>query len=101
VRRKLIVPHLEGATSVSAEVLAPLAVLACWRLGNGSLLRIYCNLSERKVNLPASPSKNQVIIFSTDHKADEALRAGALMPFTTVATAESRAGAPPQSGAET
>ncbi|MEJ0019843.1 MAG: malto-oligosyltrehalose trehalohydrolase [Acetobacteraceae bacterium] len=44
LRASLIVPRLEGAGSLAAEVLGPKAVLARWRLGDGAVLTLASNL---------------------------------------------------------
>lgn len=49
LRRDEIVPRLDGAQSLGAQVLADKAVSAKWRMGDGSVLRIDLNLSESAV----------------------------------------------------
>lgn len=49
IRKTRIAPHLDGARSIGSEVLGPKAVVARWRLGNGSVLTIGCNLGENDV----------------------------------------------------
>jgi maltooligosyltrehalose trehalohydrolase len=44
LRRDVIVPHLSGARALGAEVIGPSAVLARWRLGDGSILALAANL---------------------------------------------------------
>ncbi|MEO8558171.1 MAG: malto-oligosyltrehalose trehalohydrolase [Rhodospirillales bacterium] len=55
IRRDKIVPHLPGASSIAAEALNDRAVLARWRLGNGTILTIAVNLGDSAVGaeLPA------------------------------------------------
>jgi len=89
-RRQFITPHLEGAQSVGATVLGPNCAAACWRLGNGSLLRIYCNLSGQAVDLPEEVSKSEIILFSSGAHADETLRTARLAPYSTIATVEAK-----------
>ncbi len=57
IRHSRIVPHLKGAKSDGAEAIGPKAVLARWRLADGSTLTIACNLGAEAVtaNLPAAP----------------------------------------------
>ncbi|MGD9880706.1 MAG: malto-oligosyltrehalose trehalohydrolase [Reyranella sp.] len=45
LRRSAIVPRLEGARAIDAQVIGPGAVEGRWRLGDGSLLTIAANLS--------------------------------------------------------
>lgn len=91
VRRQFITPGLAGARSVSADVLGRYAVKVCWRLGNGSLLRLYCNLSDQAAALPDSPSRNEVILYVSGQSADNALRQGQILPGSTIATLEMQA----------
>ncbi|KAF1030545.1 MAG: Malto-oligosyltrehalose trehalohydrolase [Pseudomonas sp.] len=44
LRHQHIVPHLPGSMALGAQVLAPGALTARWRLGNGSRLQIDLNL---------------------------------------------------------
>ena len=55
LRRERIVPHLDGARALGAEVLGGKAVLARWRLG-GEDLTLALNLGEADVALPGSPA---------------------------------------------
>ena len=43
LRRDVIVPHLSGARALGAEPIGPSAVLARWRLGDGSILTLAAN----------------------------------------------------------
>ena len=49
LRRDEIVPRLEGAQALGAQVLAPKALTARWRMGDGHVLRIDLNLSNSNV----------------------------------------------------
>jgi maltooligosyltrehalose trehalohydrolase len=88
VRRHFITPGLSGARSVSAEVLGQYSVKACWRLGNGSLLRLYCNLSSQAAIVPSPPSRNEIILYVSGPAADDALRQGRLPATSAIATLE-------------
>jgi maltooligosyltrehalose trehalohydrolase len=46
LRMKELVPRLPGTTSLGAQAIGPKAVLARWRLGDGSVLTIVTNLGE-------------------------------------------------------
>lgn len=57
IRHRLIVPRLEGAQALSAQVLAHAAVVACWRMGDASELHIAINLGP--TSAPYSPAATQ------------------------------------------
>lgn len=44
LRRREIMPRLDGAHSLGANAVGPAAVVARWRLGDGAVLTIACNL---------------------------------------------------------
>ncbi len=94
VRKQFLTPHLRGARSVGVRELGRLAVLAAWRLDNGSVLRLYCNLSQEEVLTPSDVSTNEVILFSSAKQADAAMRKGRLPAESTIATIESLASMP-------
>ena len=50
LRMKELVPRLPGTKSIGAEVIGPKAVLARWRLGDGSRLTIVTNLGTDAVS---------------------------------------------------
>jgi malto-oligosyltrehalose trehalohydrolase len=58
LRRANIVPHLDGTMALDANALTEHAVLARWKLGNGRILTIACNLGEEKVEaaFPSTPA---------------------------------------------
>lgn len=49
LRQAEIVPRLSGARAIGAEALGEKAVLARWRLGDGTVLHIACNLGDAAV----------------------------------------------------
>ncbi|MGY2397882.1 malto-oligosyltrehalose trehalohydrolase [Pseudomonas sp. SDO5271_S396] len=53
LRHRHILPHLPGCVALGAQVLAPGAVSARWRLGDGSLLQIDLNLGATALEHPA------------------------------------------------
>ncbi len=55
VRRKQIVPRLDGARSLGAEAIGDKAVLARWRMGDGAGLTLALNLGDAEVSLPSRP----------------------------------------------
>ncbi len=62
VRMKEIVPRLIGTKSIGAEPIGPKAVLARWRLGDGSKLTIITNLGTDKVAFQAPAGQ---LLFAT------------------------------------
>lgn len=51
LRQLWVSPHLDSVYNVSSDAVGPQAVVARWRLGNGKLLSIYCNLATSTVDL--------------------------------------------------
>ncbi|MGB3290600.1 MAG: malto-oligosyltrehalose trehalohydrolase [Burkholderiaceae bacterium] len=89
-RREFVSPWLRGAKNLFAEAAGPLAVRAGWRLGNGSVLRIYCNLSPVDVVLKAGMLEDERIFACAGGRAETALREGGMAAWSTVATLEPR-----------
>lgn len=94
VRKQFLKPHLEGVRSIGVRELGKFAVVAAWRLGNGSVLRLYCNLSREDAPTPDDVSANEVIVFASAKQSDAALRKGRLPAESTVATIESMSSMP-------
>jgi maltooligosyltrehalose trehalohydrolase len=67
----VIEPRLAGARSLSADVIAPAAVVACWRMGDGALLTIAINLGQAAV--PFSRPAGQMIFASAGVQTDDLL----------------------------
>jgi maltooligosyltrehalose trehalohydrolase len=82
LRATEIVPRLPGSRSAGASAVGPAAVVARWRLGDGALLTLACNLGEREAPL-AGQAFGQLLFQSAD-VAKHAL-AGVLAPYATVA----------------
>ena len=53
VRRGAIMPRLKGAQSAGAEAIGEAAVVARWRMGDGTTLTIALNLGDEAVSFPA------------------------------------------------
>ncbi|WP_043307235.1 malto-oligosyltrehalose trehalohydrolase [Pseudomonas sp. ML96] len=53
LRQIHVAPGLPGARSIGVEVLAPGALIASWRLGNGQVLRIDLNLGDSAIETGA------------------------------------------------
>jgi maltooligosyltrehalose trehalohydrolase len=66
LRMQELVPRLRGTTSTGAEVLGPKAVLARWRLGDGSRLTIVTNLGSDPVRFPTPAGRLLVATAETD-----------------------------------
>ncbi|MES2674285.1 MAG: malto-oligosyltrehalose trehalohydrolase [Pseudomonadota bacterium] len=63
LRRTELIPRLPGTHSRGVIILADRAISAAWQMGDGSMLRIYLNLSTAKVS--ARPSWDQKrVLFS-------------------------------------
>lgn len=56
IRQRVLFPRLPGCRALGAEVLGDGAVTACWRLGDGSRLRIELNLGTQAVDAPSETS---------------------------------------------
>ncbi|MDR6787480.1 maltooligosyltrehalose trehalohydrolase [Sphingomonas sp. BE138] len=52
LRHERIVPHLAGATAVGAQALGEAAVVARWRLGDGTTLGVAIDLGDEPAALP-------------------------------------------------
>jgi len=83
LRHERIAPALDGARALSARAIGEKAVIARWRLGDGSDLTIAVNLAEQPVAC-AAPSES--LLFESRESAYNALNDGVLLPLTTVAT---------------
>ncbi|MCD7098045.1 malto-oligosyltrehalose trehalohydrolase [Stenotrophomonas sp. MMGLT7] len=57
MRREVLVPTLERARSCGAQVLAPAAVVATWRLDDGRRWQLAVNFGAAPVALPAFPGR--------------------------------------------
>jgi maltooligosyltrehalose trehalohydrolase len=82
LRHARIVPHLPGAMALGARAVGDAAVLARWRLGDGTTLTIGCNLG------PDSASGVQMdgeVLFESRAGAAGSLAAGVLPGRCTVA----------------
>ncbi|UCP11000.1 malto-oligosyltrehalose trehalohydrolase [Pseudomonas sp. MM213] len=79
IRHEQIIARLPGAHPLGAEVLAPGAVSARWQLGDGSLLRIDLNLSDKPV--VHSPQAGTSLLFEHPPKSADLLNQGTLAPY--------------------
>ncbi|KAA0890742.1 malto-oligosyltrehalose trehalohydrolase [Pusillimonas sp. ANT_WB101] len=83
VRHAFIIPYLDGACSLSARVLGPMAVQASWQLNNGTVLSVYCNLSNADVAIAAA-SLDEIVVFEGPRQCDTRNRT--LRACSTLAT---------------
>jgi maltooligosyltrehalose trehalohydrolase len=82
LRRTEIVPRLRGARAVDASALGPAAVLAQWRMGDGSLLTIGTNLGSMLVDMPMQHGR---ILFATSAVLEKNESSGGLDSYSTIA----------------
>ncbi|MBV8520792.1 MAG: malto-oligosyltrehalose trehalohydrolase, partial [Acetobacteraceae bacterium] len=75
LRHRYIVPRIPGARSEGASVLGTKAIVACWRMGDGSLLSIAINLAGDPV--PIGPIGGEML-YGTGERLALILREGAL-----------------------
>ncbi len=62
IRQSEIVPRLKAARSIEARAIGPKAVFARWRMGDGTVLSLACNLGAEPVRLMPSAGR---LLFST------------------------------------
>jgi maltooligosyltrehalose trehalohydrolase len=90
-RRQFIVPRLPGAHSDSVCIIAPTAIVARWRMGDGAMLCLYCNLGEEDANVPAGMyAEREEVAAQSREGAALALREGRIPAYSTIATLERR-----------
>jgi maltooligosyltrehalose trehalohydrolase len=81
LRRAFIAPRIQGASAIEACALSRAAIMARWRLGDGSTLTIACNLAKPvRCLVPEG-----IRLFASTEKAYQELNEGLLSGFTTVA----------------
>lgn len=83
VRRDEIVPRLDGARAIAADVLGDGTVHARWRMGDGSELSILVNLGSEPVAAP--PMESGRVLFETTSGSAGAAAGGRLPPHTLLA----------------
>ncbi|MDY7560325.1 malto-oligosyltrehalose trehalohydrolase [Pseudomonas sp. 10B1] len=82
LRHQYIMPRLVGAEPLEANVLGRGALIARWRMGDGSVLRMDLNLGERAVDV--FPCERGTVLFETPPHAAELSRHGTLNPYTAI-----------------
>jgi maltooligosyltrehalose trehalohydrolase len=83
LRRERIVPRLPGAASLGGEAVGSGAVLARWRLGDGSRLAIACNLAASAASCEAPGGE---AVFESAGGAATSLASGTLPAHACVVT---------------
>ncbi len=83
IRTEQVILRIPGSVSAGAEALGDKAVLARWRMGDGSLLSVAMNLDTASCR--CAPLAGRVLFASTA-AAGDAARGGGLLARCTVAT---------------
>ena len=81
LRHARIIPQLPGAHALGAQAMGDAAVLARWRLGDGSTLTLACNLGAEPVSCTAQGE----VIYESVAGGAAALGTGSLPARCTVA----------------
>jgi maltooligosyltrehalose trehalohydrolase len=82
LRRAEVVPRLDGARALDANAVGAAAVLARWRMGDGTILTLASNFAAEPA---AMPPQSQRLLFSSSQSASRAAQAGRIEPHSTVA----------------
>ncbi|ALM82506.1 malto-oligosyltrehalose trehalohydrolase [Bordetella sp. N] len=93
LRARAIVPHLDGAKALGAHVLGMRAVVAQWRLGDGSVLSIYTNLGgvDLRPDWLQVDLADQTLLYESESGAGTALYEGLLWRGCTLALLQTSA----------
>jgi maltooligosyltrehalose trehalohydrolase len=83
LRATEIAPRLPGSRAAGASALGPAAVVAHWKMGDGALLTLACNLGEREASL--APSAFGQLLFESRMGVADDVQAGTLTSYATVA----------------
>jgi maltooligosyltrehalose trehalohydrolase len=73
IRREQLVPRLQGAKALDAQIIGPSAVKARWSMGDGTVLMIACNLGDTDVQIDyerLADGQGGVMLFATDGVED-------------------------------
>lgn len=82
LRRQEIVPRLRGTCAVKARAVGSSAVIAHWRMGDGSLLTIGVNLGTELAEIPIHQGR---VLFVSSPSAGSASDQGRLEPYSMIA----------------
>jgi malto-oligosyltrehalose trehalohydrolase len=85
LRAALLAPHLDGARAMAACSVGPAAVAARWRLANGAVLDLLCNLANEPCEVEQSTGD---LLFESRAGIAEQVRRGRLPGPATVAFLE-------------
>lgn len=91
IRHTHIVPRLDGATALGAEILASRAVKARWKMADGSVLMLALNLGEVPVPIAyerLADGKGGIVLFETEG-VDDTAPEGELPACSFIAVLES------------
>lgn len=84
LRHEHIVPNLPGTRAAGVTIIGLRALCASWVLGNGELLSIYLNLSDKLLTALPAWEDHRVLF---NHNISEAeFQAGGLAPFSALVT---------------
>ena len=72
LRTRMIVPRLQGATALGAQVLGAKAVTASWRLADGAVLSVAIDLGDQPAALPEMEGE---VLFAEGNRFVARLRA--------------------------
>jgi maltooligosyltrehalose trehalohydrolase len=81
LRRAEIVPRLDGVRAVGAHAVGPAAVVARWRMGDGTELVIASNLAASAVSIAEASGR---FLFASTRAEEQAARYGRLDPYATL-----------------
>jgi maltooligosyltrehalose trehalohydrolase len=86
LRRRLMVPRLDGTRPLGAHVLGLRAVVAQWLLGDGAVLSIYLNLGtvDIRPDWLQEDRRDEILLFESETGAGRALYDGLLRHGVTV-----------------
>ena len=82
VRRAEIVTRLDGTHALDAKAVGPKAVVARWRMGDGSVLTLATNLDDASVSIAPQRGRR---LFATSDDAAAAAQSGTLHGYCTCA----------------
>jgi maltooligosyltrehalose trehalohydrolase len=83
VRTKLLMPRLKNSKALGAKVIGEKAVVANWRLGDGSTYSVALNLGRESVKLTGHPPGK--VVFETPARARDVADKGELGAETFIA----------------
>ncbi len=92
IRAAHIVPRLPGAKSIGATAAGTAAVLARWRLGDGAVLTLACNLgmTETATDSDLLARDHGAVLFESEAGAAQRARSGTIPALTTIAFLDAR-----------